>query len=180
MDNAATPPVVRHPKQAVTGVMPPQVAEATIREVCPSVNGTRLPALASLAQVLSDTIVLRPLAWLLLLPLFVGNLLPLVAKRYRLTNRRLMIHRLGLRTPFREIALADIETVRFDPTSWSHYYRSGTLEIVSKGQPAFHLYGVKEPESFRLSILNACSAWAPTRPKGVMPPEKDAAVQGAR
>jgi Bacterial PH domain len=172
---------VNHPRQAVTGVVPPQVAEAVIREVCPSVIGSALGApVGRLAQLLSDTIVLRPLAWLLLLPLFVGNLVPFLAKRYRLTNRRLIVLRFGTRTAAQEIPLADIETVRMEPGSFNTYFRAATLEVVSKGQVALRLLGVRDPESFRLAVLNACNAWAPTRPKGVMPPDKDMAVQGAR
>ncbi len=171
----------KHPGPAVTGMMPPQMAEAIIREVCPSVIGSRAAApVGRLIQVLSDTIVLRPLAWLLLLPLFVKNITPFLGKRYRLTNRRLMILRFGLQKPYREIALADIETLRLEPDSSNSYFRAANLEVVSKGQVAMHLLGVREPESFRLAILNACNAWAPTRPKGVMPSEKDMAVQGAR
>jgi hypothetical protein len=170
-----------HPTQAVTGLMPPQVAEAMIRDVWPSVIGSPLTApVARVAQLLSDTIILRPVAWLLLLPLFVKKILPFVAKRYRLTNRRLALVRFPFQKAYREIPLADIETVRMEPGSYNTYYRAATLDVISKGQVALRLRGVPEPESFRLAILNACGAWAPTRPKGVLRPDKEAPVQGAR
>jgi hypothetical protein len=171
---------VEQRKQAVTGLVPPQLGEAMIRDVWPSVIGYWAAA-ADLAARLSDTIVLRPVAWIFLLgPLFLVKIFPFAAKRYILTNRRLMLARFGRRNPYREITLEEIQDVRTVPGSYHPYYRAATLEVFSKGQVAFHLYGVPEPESFRLAILNACQAWAPTKPKGVMPPEKDAAVQGAR
>jgi hypothetical protein len=167
-------------RQAVTGLVPPQLGEAMIRDVWPSVVG-RWAWFADLAARLSDTIVLRPLVWAFMLgPLFFVKVFPFLGKRYILTNRRLMLVRFGRRNPYREIALEEIEDVRTVPGSYHPYYRAATLEVLSKGQVAFHLYGVPEPESFRLAILNACKAWAPTKPKGVMPPEKEAAVQGAR
>ncbi len=186
MSSGTNPPAsangTEHPQQVVTGVVPPQLGEAVIREVWPSVLGCApgSEAIAGLSLALSNTIVLRPLAWLLLLPLFLKKITPLAAKRYVLTNRRLMLVRFGRKVPYREIPLADIDTVRVVPDSVSSHYRAGNLEVVSKGQVALTLRGVPEPESFRLAVLNACGAWAPSRPKGVMPAEKDAAVQGAR
>ncbi len=171
------------PAQVVTGLVPPQLGEAVIREEWPTIIGSSVPgvgAVGRLAALLSDTIILRPIAWLLMLPLLVKRVAPVLGKKYRLTNRRLMIVPFGLKKPRREIALADIETVKVDPHSYSAYYRCANLDVYSNGQVAMRLRGVRDPESFRLAILNACGAWAPKKPKGVMPPEKEMAVQGAR
>ncbi|HXG09977.1 MAG TPA: PH domain-containing protein [Gemmataceae bacterium] len=166
-------------KQAVTGILPPQLGEAMIREVWPSVTDAQ-PALAALCEKMQRTILLAPLAWLLLAPLYFKKVLPFLAKRYTLTNRRLMIQR-GLRPkPVEEIALADIDDVRLVPDSLSAFYRSGTLEVLAKGQVALRLAGVPEPESFRHAILNACRAWAPRKPAGVLPPEKEAPIDVSR
>jgi hypothetical protein len=175
---ASTPPT-----QAVTGLMPPQLGEALIREEWPTIIGSSIPGVGIVgrfAALLSDTIILRPIAWLLMLPLMIKRVMPVFGKKYRLTNRRLMIVPFGLKKARREIALEDIDTVILDPRSYQEYFRSATLDVMSKGQVAFRLRGVRDPESFRLAILNACGAWAPRKPKGVMPAEKDAAVQGAR
>jgi hypothetical protein len=171
------------PAQAVTGLMPPQLGEAVIREEWPTIIGSSVPGVAAvgrLAALLSDTIILRPIAWLLLLPLLVKRVTPFIGKKYRLTNKRLMMIRFGSKVPYREVSLADIETVKMDPASYQEYFRCATLDVISNGQVAMRLRGVRDPESFRLAIMNACGAWAPKKPKGVMPPEKDAAVQGAR
>src|ERR1700693_4110973 len=92
--------------QAVTGVVPPEVGEAKIREAWPSVASW--PAVAALGQQLTRTIVLAPLAWLIMSAVYFGKLLPFAASRYTLTNRRLMIRRGWHGTPTHEILLANI------------------------------------------------------------------------
>jgi hypothetical protein len=85
--SAAPVPTTR---QAVTGVVPPDVGEAMIREIRPTVlaGGGAIPGLA---RTFMKTIVLAPVGWLLLGPLFAKKLLPFISRRYTLTNRRLMI-----------------------------------------------------------------------------------------
>jgi hypothetical protein len=145
-------------QQAVTGVVPPQTSEAVIRTAWPAV--TAAPPVAALGRTLIRSIVLAPLGWLLLAPFYFKKILPFLAMRYTLTNRRVMVqHGLGSKTG-REVALADIDEVRIineDKT----FYRAGDIEIVVKGQPALTLAGVPEPEAFRHAILNACMAWVP-------------------
>ena len=145
-------------KMVITGVVPPDVDEARIREAWPSV--ARSPGMASLGRVLTRTIVLAPLAWLIMSLGYFGKVLPFAPRRYTLTNRRLMIQR-GLKpSPIQEIALSDIDEVRLPPDSVDSFYRSGDLEIVSRGEVKMRLAGVPEPESFQRAILNATSAWA--------------------
>src|SRR5262245_38114565 len=79
--------------QPVTGVTPPALGEAKIREAWPSVGQS---GLANLAAKLICSIFLAPVGWLLLAPLFVMKISPMVARRYTLTNRRLM-RQTGLR-----------------------------------------------------------------------------------
>ncbi len=141
----------------VTGVVPPQLGEAKIREAWPSVVAT--PGLSNLAAGLIKSIVLAPLGWLLLAPLLGKKLSPFICRRYTLTNRRLMIQR-GLKpSPVEEVALADIDDVRL--TNVNAFFRCGDLEIVGKGQVKLKLVGVPEPDSFRMAIINACTAWVP-------------------
>jgi hypothetical protein len=169
-------------KQVITGVVPPETDEAMIRELWPSVAAH--PAVAGLGKKISEfagklarTVVLLPAAlvvapagWLVMgLPYF-GKLLPFVARRYTLTNRRLMIRR-GLKpSPSREVALADIDEVRIHKDANSEFFRSGTLEIVSKGQVVLKLPGVPSPEAFRHSILDACKAWVPGKANAAIIP----------
>jgi len=146
-------------KQAVTGLVPPQLAETTIRVVWPSVAAS--PAVARLGRSLMRTIILAPLAWLMLAPFYFKKILPGSARRYTLTNRRLMIQKGWKRKPSREIALAKIDDVRQSADSYDSFYRTATLEIISQGQVALTLPGVPNAESFRHAIVNAYKAWVP-------------------
>ncbi|HLN30713.1 MAG TPA: PH domain-containing protein [Gemmataceae bacterium] len=145
--------------QAVTGLTPPQLDEARIRVVWPSVAAHT--GIATLGRALTRTIVLAPLAWLIMaLPYFM-KVLPGMARRYTLTNRRLMVQHGWKLTPAQEVALADIDDVRIVEDANSDFFRAATLEILSKGRVALRLRGVPNPGSFREAILNATKAWVP-------------------
>jgi hypothetical protein len=156
------------PRQAVAGLMPPELGEGMIREVFPTVLDT--PGLGKLAQGLVRTVFLAPLGWMILAPLYFKKILPFLSKRYTLTNRRLMIRR-GLKPKMRqEVKLEEIDDVRLDPASHDGFYHSGTLEVLSGGQVKMRLTGVPEPEGFRQAILNAVKAWVPGKAKGPFQP----------
>src|SRR5262249_9609091 len=146
-----SPAPAGRPRQAIAGVMPPQLGEAKIREAVSSVLGINA-GLALLGRRLTQTYVLVPLGWLVLLPLFLVKFAPFLCKRYTLTNRRLMIQRGWKPAPVQEVALADIDDVRLDPNSVDPFFIAGTLEVVSKGQVVMTLPGVPEPEGFRQAI----------------------------
>jgi hypothetical protein len=171
-DDAARQPVTparAAARQAVAGLTPPQLGEAVIREKWPAVVAVQ-PGLAALAQALTRTILLAPVAWLLLAPVFALKFFPFLCKRYTLTNRRLMIQR-GLKPrPVQEVSLAAIDDVRFDPASYNAFYRCGTLEAVSQGKVVLTLRGVSGPEAFRHSVLDAVRAWVPEKAKGAFVP----------
>jgi hypothetical protein len=145
--------------QIVPGLVPPQLDEAVIRTVWPSVAA--FPGPASLGRVLMRSVVLAPLGWLLLAPLYFLKVLPGFGRRFVLTNRRVMFQK-GLRfQPVEQISLADIDEIRVQPDANSDFYRTANLEIVSKDRVALVLRGVPGPEAFRHAILNACKAWVP-------------------
>jgi hypothetical protein len=146
-------------KQAVTGLTPPQFAEAIIRVVWPSVAAFSAPA--ALGRGLMSSMILAPLGWLVLAPFYFLKVLPGFARRFVLTNRRLMFQKgLHLKS-VQEVALADIDDVRVQKDGNSDFYRSANLEVISKGQVAMTLRGVVGPEAFRQAILNTCKAWVP-------------------
>jgi hypothetical protein len=146
-------------KQAVSGLMPPQMEEALIREVWPSV--ARFGPVAALGSRLMRAIVTAPLAWLMLAPFYFVKILPFLATRYTLTNRRVMRQR-GLKPkPVQEVALADIAEVRVKEDGNTPFYRAATVEVVAGGGSVLSLPGVPGAEAFRQAILNAKRAWAP-------------------
>jgi hypothetical protein len=157
--------------QAVTGVTPPQLGEAIIRDVWPSVAAH--PGPAGLARACYRSIVLAPVGWLVLAPFYFQKLLAIVpglsgmATRYRLTNRRLMICK-GLKpVPEKEVPLERIKDVKLVTDANSEFYVSGTLEVIDDaGQTVLTLPGVAEAESVRQSILQAAAAWGPVLRSG--------------
>ncbi len=166
--SATTPKIPQRPglKQAVTGLVPPQTAEAQIRTVWPAVTDAS-SGIARVGRALIKTKLLAPLAWLILAPLYFKKVLPFLAKRYTLTNRRLMIQR-GLKPkPKQQVKLEDIDDVRLVESSYSPFYRAATLEVLSGGKVVLTLGGVPDPESFRQSVLNAVIAWVPAKAKGL-------------
>src|SRR4051812_12589317 len=97
-------------QQAVTGLTPPSLGEARIREAWPSVAANH--ALAALGHRLTRTIILAPLAWLLMSAAYFGKVLPGLGRRYLLTNRRLCILGGWRSTPTSEVPLDQIDDVR--------------------------------------------------------------------
>jgi hypothetical protein len=150
--------------QVIAGVMPPLLGEARIREAFPSV--ARVPAIAGLGRALTATIVLAPLGWLVMSAVYFGKLLPLVGRRYTLTNRRIMVRTVWKGVALKEVALADIDDVRIVTDANSDFFRAANLEIVSKGQVVLTLPGVPEAEGFKHAIINSCNAWVPQRARG--------------
>ncbi len=154
------------PRQAVAGLMPPQLGEARIREAWPSLLGVQA-GVASLGSKLIRSIFLAPLGWFVNALLFGKKFMPFACKRYTLTNRRLMIQHGWKPAPVKEVALKDIDDVRLDAASYDAFYRSGDLDVLSAGNVALKLVGVPEPDSFRHAVLNAVKAWGgPDKLKG--------------
>jgi hypothetical protein len=153
-------------KQIVTGLVPPQTGEAMVRQVFPSVAASS--GIASLGRALMRTIVLAPLGWLIMALPYFGKVLPLMGKRYSLTNRRLMIRHGWTQKIVKEVPLAQIDEVRIQEDANSPFFRAATLEIISGGQVAMTLPGVPGPEGFRHAIVDARNAWAP-KPATIVP-----------
>lgn len=145
--------------QAITGVVAPDKAETLVRERWPSV--ARNTAIATLGHRLTCTIILAPLAWLLMAGLFFGKLLPIIGRRYAVTNRRVMIRKGWKGAAGEEVKLGDIDDVRIVTDSNSDFFRAANLEIISNGKVAMTMRGVPEPESFRHAILDTRNAWVP-------------------
>jgi|HubBroStandDraft_4_1064222.scaffolds.fasta_scaffold169486_2 PH (Pleckstrin Homology) domain-containing protein len=152
--------------QAVTGVTPPQQQEAMIREVweTTAANG---PAM-TMARKMIRSVILAPIGWLLLAPIwgkrFLGFLpgMSFLTVKFTLTNRRLMIRKGMKAHETSEIPLNQIGEVHTRTDGNSDYYSTADLDIQRKdGSVAFTLKGVPEPESFRQAILQARDAWGP-------------------
>ncbi len=171
-------------RQAVIGVVAPELSEARLAMRWPSVsafpgiarlgssiqqaanallrNTLRQPAiLAGLLLIVALPIALLMAfgAWLMLAPLYFSKLLPFFGTRYGLTNRRLMIQKGIQAVPSKEVKLEEISEVRVVPGSEQPFYRSADLEVISFGKPVMLLRGVPEYQSFLVNIENARLAW---------------------
>jgi hypothetical protein len=158
--------LARIDSHAVTGVVPPQQQEAMIREVWETIAAKAAPM--TLARKLIGTIVLAPIGWFVLAPLWGMRLLgflpglSFLTVKYTLTNRRLMIRKGVKAHPTTEIPLDQIGEIRIQTDSNSDFYATAALEVRRKdGSVAFTMPGVPEPESFRQAILQARDAWGP-------------------
>ena len=134
-----------------------------IREIWPTV--ARVPAIANLGKFLNNTIVLAPLGWLLMSGLYFSKILPIVAMRYRLTDKRIMILRGWKGRISQQVPLTDIDDVILDAASIDQFFRSANLEIIHDGKVLMTLVAVPDAESFRHAILDSRNAWAPGKVK---------------
>jgi hypothetical protein len=137
--------------------------ERRIRDVWPTV--ARVPAVANIGKLLTKTILLAPLAWLIMSVFYFGKILPFIGIRYRLTDKRIAIARGWKCSISQAVALADVDDVKLDPATIDQFFRSADLQIFSAGKLELTLTAVPDAESFRHNILDARNAWAPGKVK---------------
>ena len=155
-------------KQAIAGVSPPQSGEATIMTVWPSLAAT------GIGRLLGRLYAIRiGVGWLTLgklialasiplaLPIFFWMLLPGVARRYRLTNRRVILElsRFSLSgSAYRPLSYVDLD--RFDSIEvvvrpGQAWYPAGDLVFRNGPIETFRIEGIARPETFRQTCLKA-------------------------
>lgn len=150
-------------KQAIAGVSPSSTAETTVMTVFPSIAawslGRALGQLYSIHSGPTKSITFgrmflamgAPLA----LPLYFLNLAPWVCRRYRLTNRRVIVQQ-GLKpTDERWVGLGEFDSIQVESRPGYEWYRCGDL-VFRKGQvETFRIYAVRNPDTFRATCLKA-------------------------
>lgn len=153
-------------QHAISGVVPPSVAEATIMSVWPSVASTGLgQALGRLYRIREGfgPISFGRLVLLATIPvglmLYLSMRLPWAIKRYRLTNRRVIIER-GVNAQVEQFVDLD----RFDAIdvavgAGQEWYAAGDLVFRRGPIETLRLPGVSRPESFRQTCLKARQAY---------------------
>jgi len=125
----------------------------------------RVPMVASLGKMLTRTIILAPLAWIVMGLFYFSKVLPIVGIRYQLTDKKVMIQRGWKGGISQAIALGDIDDVQVDPATIDQFFRSADLTITSGGKPEMTLTAVPDAEAFRHAILSARNAFAPGKVK---------------
>ncbi len=158
-------------QQPIAGVAPPETAEVTIAVVWPSIAATSLGRRLGRLYAID-----AGLPWLtfgklfalasipIVLPLFFWMLRPRASRRYRVTNRRVLIER-GVGGAFEAgIALGDFDRVEIDTLEGQGWYPAGDLRLLAGEREMLRLAGVPRPEPFRQTILKAARAFKPSSP----------------
>ena len=155
--------------QAIAGVSPPGVSEATIMTVWPTLAATgpgrflgRLYGIPVGIGWLTVGNVIALMSIPMALGLFFWMLLPGAAMRYRLTNRRVLIEKCRAlpwaKTAWvaqRYVDLARFDSIEVDVRGGQQWYPAGDL-IFRNGQiETFRLEGVSRPETFKRTCLKA-------------------------
>jgi hypothetical protein len=169
---------VCHMKQPIAGVTPPELREATIMTVWPSLAATapgrflgrlyaidwgvppftvgHLIALASIPLVVGLYFG-RFVVELLRATPVVGKfmILPAGAHRYVLTNRRVVVRAGLVPGDQRWVALNRFDSITIDARPGQAFYRAGDLVFRLGAIETFRLAGVVRPDTFRHTCLEA-------------------------
>ena len=168
-------------KQAIAGVAPPELGEVTIMTVWPSMakfapartlgrlyqNKTGIPPVLTLGRFMA--LALIPVS----LGMFAAKLAwPGFCRRYRLTNRRVIIEKPpGLRdlafgfskakwTEEWSVDLDDFDEIEVVVQPGQEWYPAGDLVFRHGKLETFQLLAVQRPETFRRTCLKAQRAYA--------------------
>jgi len=151
---------------AISGVVPPSVAEATVMTVWPSVASTGLGQVLGRVYRIRDgfgPISVGRLVLLATIPLglmlYLTMRLPWAIRRYRLTNRRVMIER-GINPRVEQyVDLDRFDAIDVVVSPGQEWYAAGDLVFRRGPIETLRLPGVSRPESFRRVCLEARQAY---------------------
>jgi hypothetical protein len=158
-------------KQAIAGVAPPELAEVTIMTVWPSIAATTLGRLLGRLYVnrsgFGHILTVGKLWMALTIPvamgLFFWMLTPWNCRRYRLTNRRVIVQNRPRPVDERWIGLDEFDSIDVLVLPGQEWYPAGEL-IFRKGQlETFRLSGVSRPETFKHTCLKAQRSYVGVR-----------------
>ncbi len=152
--------------QPIAGVSPPELSEVTVMIVYPSLAATGIGrflgrqyahSVGVWVVTLGNLIALASIP--LVIPLFFLQLDPFNGRRYRLTNRRVIIERGVQGRAEQWVELDRFDTVEVVVQPGQEWYPAGDL-IFRKGQiETFRLLGVPRPETFRQTILKTARGY---------------------
>ena len=154
-------------KQAIAGVTPPSIKEATVMTVWPSVAAMSLgpfPLGAWLGRLYSIKLgfyvftvgnLICLLSIPLALPLYFKRIGPFVAIRYRLTNQRIVVERGLSGKDEKSLALDQFDAIDLVVRPGQEWYDAGDLIFRQGKVEKFMLEGVSRPEAFQNVCLKA-------------------------
>lgn len=154
-------------KQAIAGVTPPAEKEVTIMTVWPSVAAMSLGGLplgAILGRLYSielgvGVVTVGNLLALLTIPLaivlYFKRIGPFVARRYCVTNRRIVVRRGLSMKDEKAISLDQFDEVDVVVRPGQAWYDAGDLVFRKGNVERFYLEGVSRPDAFRQVCMKA-------------------------
>lgn len=89
------------------------------------------------------------------LTIYAWQLMPFVCRRFRLTNRRVVILKGYTAVEDTSIGLDEFDTIEVEVLQGQEWLQAGDLVFRSNGKEVFRLAGVSRPETFRQTCLKA-------------------------
>jgi hypothetical protein len=153
-------------RQPIAGVAPPELEEVTSMIVWPSIGASRLGRIAGQLVGAPYTVgrffVLGRFLAVPAIPVallaFAWKLMPFFARRYRLTNQRVVIEKGLSHVEDRSIRLDEFDEIEIEVLPGQKWLRAGELKFQQDGREVFRLSGVGSPKSFRKTCLKARTA----------------------
>ncbi len=153
--------------QPISGLTPPEVEEVTVMTVFPSMGaaplGRLIGRLCGIRWGIGKFFTLGKLFALLLIPValvyFFWRLSPWACRRYRLTNRRLIVHRWLSRQELRSIRLDGFDQIDIEVLPGQEWFPCGNLIFRQGPVLVFELPGVREPDVVQQAILKTARSY---------------------
>ena len=125
--------------------------------------GRKVGQLCSISTGIGKFFTLGKLMALLTIPLslalYFRRLAPGAARRYVLTDRRvLVLMGLGAEVEAEAVDLRDFDSIHVDVLPGQAFFRAGDLIFLSDGKEVLRLPGVQHPEGFRQACLRGQAA----------------------
>lgn len=157
--------------QPIAGVVPSELAEVTCKVVWPTIGAMRLGRLVGqLAAVKigwGEFFTLGKLLAVATIPLSVAvfgwQLMPVVCRRYTLTNRRIIIRKGLTAADGPWISLDDFDAIDIEVLPGQAWLHAGDLVFRHGDRVVLRLGGVSRPEAFRQVCLVARTAMVSVR-----------------
>ncbi len=157
-------------QQSIAGVTPAETREVTIMTVFPTLGATASGRLMGrLCEVRTGFgfFNLGKLFALLLIPFAIGlfffMLMPFVIRRYRLTNRRIVVQRGLTAVDERWVDFDRFDAIDVEVLPGQEWFPAGDLVFRRGNIETFRLAGVSRPETFRRTCLSARAGYLGAR-----------------
>ena len=155
-------------KQAIAGVSPTTLGEVTAMVTWPSMGSTAIGRFlgglfenkAGIGNVLTVGNIMALVTIPLTMTIYLFRISPLACRRYRLTNKRVVVEK-GI--PPREerwVELGNFDTIEVVIRPGQEWYPAGDLIFRKGPTETLRLEGVLRPETFRQTCLKAQRAFS--------------------